>query len=68
MIALATSFSVVSISAAVGLATLVAWAAPSWVAWLVASFVFSTAYLLAVGVETAIAAERHELGGSEEER
>ena len=57
---------VVSISAAVGLATLVAWAAPSWVAWLVASFVFSTAYLLAVGAETAVAAARHDLGGSGE--
>jgi len=66
VIALATSFSVVSISAAVGLATLVAWAAPSWVAWLVASFVFSTAYLLAVGAETAVAAARHDLGGSGE--
>jgi hypothetical protein len=47
----------------VGLATLVAWAAPSWSAWLLGPVVFTTVYLLAVGAETAIAAERHEAGG-----
>jgi hypothetical protein len=30
-----------------------------------APFVFTTAYLLAVGAETALAAERHEAGGSD---
>jgi len=65
VIALATSFSIFSVSAAVGLATLVAWAAPAWTAWLCAPFTFSVVYLFAVGAETALAASRHELGGSD---
>jgi hypothetical protein len=65
VIALATSFSALSIAAAVGAATLVAWAAPTWLAWVCAPFAFSTVYLLAVGGETALAAERHEAGGSD---
>jgi hypothetical protein len=65
VIALATSFSALSIAAAVGAATLVAWAAPTWLAWACAPFVFTTVYLLAVGAETALAAERHEAGGSD---
>ena len=65
VIALATSFSIVSVSAAVGAATLVAWAAPDWAGWICGAFVFSIVYLLAVGAETAVAASRHDQGGSD---
>jgi len=65
VIALATSFSALSIAAAVGAATLVAWGAPTWLAWVCAPFAFTTVYLLAVGAETALAAEQHEAGGSD---
>jgi hypothetical protein len=65
VVALATSFSVVSVAAAVGAATLVAWAAPGWVGFLFAPFAFTSAYLLAVGAETAFAAARHDDGGSD---
>lgn len=68
VIALATSFSLLSVAAAVGVATLVAWAAPSWVAWVTASFAFTIVYLCAVGAETAVAAAQHALGGDEGER
>jgi hypothetical protein len=61
----ATSFSIVSVSAAVGIAGLVAWAAPSWAAWICTPFVFTGVYLLAVGAEAAIAAAGHEEGGSD---
>jgi MFS family permease len=65
VVALATSFSLVSVGAAVGVATLIAWGLPSWVAWVCAPLAFTSVYLLAVGAETAIAAERHEAGGSQ---
>jgi hypothetical protein len=64
VIALATSFSAVSIAASVAVALLVAWAAPTWVAWLCTPFAFTSVYLLAVGAETAIAAAQHDAGGS----
>ena len=64
VIALATSFSALSIAAAVGAAALLAWAAPTWLAWVCGPFAFTSVYLLAVGAETALAAEQHEAGGS----
>ena len=67
VIALATSFSVVSVAAAVGAGTLVAWAAPHWPAWVAAPFAFTVVYLAAVGAETSVAAARHDLGGAAEE-
>lgn len=63
VVLLGTTFSVFSISAAVGVAVGIAYAIPGWPAWLVSSFAFAGVYLLVVGLELGLAAKRHELGG-----
>lgn len=67
VIALATSLSLFSVGSGLGVATLVAWLVAGWGAWLLAPFVLTIVYLAAVGAEMTIAAERHELGGRDEE-
>ena len=63
VIALGTSFSIVSISAALGTACLIAWALDGYLAWGLGAFAATLVYLLAVGAEMAVAGEIHELGG-----
>jgi hypothetical protein len=53
--ALGTSFGIVSSSAGVGAAALVAWALDGWLAWLLSPFAATVAYLLIAGLEIALA-------------
>ena len=64
VVSLATSLSAFSVCASVGTAAGVAFALPGWPAWLLGSAAFTLAYVLGIGVETALAAHRHPRGGS----
>ena len=63
VIALGTSFSAISVTAAVAFAALLGWLLGGWPAWPLASFAATLVYVLALGVEMAIAGEAHEAGG-----
>ena len=62
VIALGTSFGVVSITAAVAAGAALAWTIGSWPAWLLTSFLATVVYVLAVGVEMALAGALHDEG------
>ena len=59
IVALSTSFSVLSISAAVGLALLLGWALGGWAAWLLAALLGTWMYLSVSALEMAIARTLH---------
>ncbi|HZU19847.1 MAG TPA: hypothetical protein VE982_01385 [Gaiellaceae bacterium] len=63
VVALGTTFSMVSISAAAGAAIGVAYALSGWLAWVVASFAATLVYVLLVGLELGLAARAHPRGG-----
>lgn len=59
VVALSTSFSAVSISAAVGLAGLLGWALGGWVAWLLGALLGTWVYLSVSALEMALARSLH---------
>lgn len=59
VVALATSFSVVSSSAAVGLAALLAWGIGGWAAWLLDALLPTWVYLGLSALEIALARNVH---------
>jgi hypothetical protein len=59
VVSLATSFSILSISAAVGLAGLLGWGVGGWVAWLLGSLLPTLAYLSIGALEMALARSLH---------
>jgi hypothetical protein len=59
VLALATSFSALSISAGAGIAALIAWALGGWAAWLVGSMLATWAYLSVAAMEVAAARALH---------
>ena len=63
VLSLATSFSVFSVCASVGVATGIAFLFADWVAWPLGAVAFTLAYLVLVGAEIGIAAHRHPVGG-----
>jgi hypothetical protein len=66
VLALATSFSVLSISAAAGVAVLIGWAIGGWVAWGVGSLLATWAYLSVAALEVAAARILHIKVGDQE--
>jgi hypothetical protein len=63
---LATSFGVLSISAAVGIAALLGWGIGGWVAWLLGALLSTWIYLSIAALEMAIARNLHLAVGDEE--
>jgi hypothetical protein len=59
IVALSTSFSVLSISAAVGLAALLGWGLGGWGAWLLGALLGSWIYLSVSALEMAVARNLH---------
>ena len=55
VLALGTSFSFVSISAAIGAAALLGWVLPDWIGWAVGAFAASLTYLLITALEFVLA-------------
>ena len=64
VVALGTSFAVLSISAALGVAIGFCHLLSGWSAWLVVPFVSTIAYLVAVGVEMTVASFGHSHGAA----
>src|SRR5262249_37762392 len=67
VVSLATALSAFSVCASVGAALGLAFAPPGWAAWPLCSAVFTLVYIVGVGAETALAADRHPHGGAEAE-
>jgi MFS family permease len=59
VISLATSFSLISISAGVAVAGLLGWGIGSWAAWLLGSMLSTWVYLLAGALEMALSRRLH---------
>jgi hypothetical protein len=59
IVALSTSFSVLSISAAVGLVLLLGWGLGGWVAWLLGALLGTWIYLSVSALEMAVARALH---------
>lgn len=59
IVALSTSFSVLSISAAVGLSLLLAWGLGGWAAWLLGALLGTWVYLSVSALEMAVARTLH---------
>jgi hypothetical protein len=59
VVALATSFSLVSSAAAVGVAGLLGWALGGWVAWLLGSLLPTWAYIAVSALEIALSRNLH---------
>lgn len=55
VVALATSFSIISVSAGVGVAALFGWGLGGWLAWLIGSVLATWAYLSIAALEMALA-------------
>jgi hypothetical protein len=66
VVALSTSLSVVSISAAVGMVLLLGWGIGGWVAWLLAALLGSWTYLSVSALEMALARTLHLTVGEED--
>jgi hypothetical protein len=64
VVALGTSFSVVSATAAVGVASLIAWLLGGWGAWLLAAFAGAVVYLLLAALEIAAGRGVHRVAGT----
>jgi hypothetical protein len=63
VVALATSFAVVSTSAGVGVAALVGWAVGGWLAWFLGALLPTWAYLSVAALEIALSRGLHEAVG-----
>jgi hypothetical protein len=63
VVLLGTSFSILSIAGAVGVAVGIGYTIGGWPAWLLGSLGFTLAYLLGTALELGIAAQLHERGG-----
>src|SRR5436305_4402149 len=59
VVALSTSFSILSISAAVGLVALLGWAVGGWVAWFLGAMLGTWIYLSVSALEMAVARTLH---------
>jgi hypothetical protein len=66
VVALSTSLSVVSISAAVGIVLLLGWGLGGWAAWLLGGLLGSWAYLSVAALEMALARTLHLTIGEED--
>lgn len=64
VVALGTSFSVVSATGAVGAASLIAWQLEGWPAWLLAPFAAAAVYLLLAALEIAAGRGVHRVAGT----
>lgn len=67
VIALGSSFSFASVGLSVGAAALAAAIVPTWVGWLLGPFFASSLYVIASGVEMALAHEAQKRRESEED-
>lgn len=66
VVALSTSLSLLSMCAAVGLVTLLAWALGGWVAWLLGALLGTWVYLSVAALEMALARTLHlTVGGTD---
>jgi hypothetical protein len=65
VVALGTSFSIVSATAGVGAAALLGWALSDWAAWLAASFAAAAVYLLTAALEIALGRGVHAVAGTQ---
>jgi hypothetical protein len=65
VVALGTTFSVISISVAVVSALGIAYAITDWLAWGVGAFTFTLVYLLLLGLELGLAARAHPRGAQD---
>jgi hypothetical protein len=63
VVALGTTFSAISITAAVAAAVGIGYALSGWVAWGVGAFALTVVYVLIVGVELGLASRAHPRGG-----
>ena len=68
VIALGSSFSFASVGLSVGAAALAAAIVPTWAAWLIGPFAASAIYVLASGIEMALAHEAQRRREAEEDR
>jgi hypothetical protein len=68
VVLLGTAFSFASVTASLGTCVGIAYALRGWAGWLAATLAFTTVYILLVGLELALAANLHHLGGIEGER
>jgi hypothetical protein len=66
VVAVGTSFSVVSSCAGIGLAALLAWQVGGWITWLCGSLAAAVVYLLASALEIAAARGLHTVAGTED--
>jgi hypothetical protein len=66
VLALATSFSVLSISAAAGVAALIGWAIGGWVAWGLGALLATWSYLSVAALEVAAARMLHLTVGNQD--
>jgi hypothetical protein len=66
VVSLATSLSIVSISAAVGVAALLGWGLGGWPAWLLAGLLATWAYVSIGALEMAVARTAHLAAGDKE--
>jgi hypothetical protein len=67
VVALGTTFSMISISVAVASAVGIAYALQSWIAWGVGALTFTLVYLLLLGLELGLAARAHPRGARDGE-
>jgi hypothetical protein len=65
VLALGTSFSIVSACSGVGAAALLGWALNGWAAWLLGAFAGSSVYLLTAALEVALGRGVHAIAGTE---
>jgi hypothetical protein len=65
VVAVGTSFSIVSASAGVGVAALLGWALDGWAGWLLGAFGASAVYLLTAALEIALGRGVHAVAGTE---
>jgi hypothetical protein len=65
VVAVGTTFSIVSATAGLGAAALIGWAFDGWLGWLLGSFGATTAYLLTAALEVALGRGVHTLAGTE---
>jgi hypothetical protein len=64
VVALGTSFSIVSGSAGVGIAALIGWQLDGWIPWLAGSAAAAAVYLLVAALEIAVGRGAHVLAGT----
>jgi hypothetical protein len=65
VVALGTTFSIVSASTGLAAAALLGWALDGWLAWLLGALAASTVYLLTAALEIALGRGVHAVAGTE---